>query len=123
MEEGPDASLYVTSLPGGPGELSGAPAGRLLRMMILTGEIGVVADGLDSPVGLAVSATGDVYVSELQAGRISRIPAGTAQPEPYARATFPGDLEWTPDGLFATTDVLSGTNGVDPPEARLVRLN
>ena len=91
--------------------------------MVRTGGIGVVADGLDSPVGLAVSDTGDVYVSELQAGRISRIPAGTARPEPYARATFPGDLEWTPDGLVATTDVLSGTNGVDPPEARLVRLN
>jgi streptogramin lyase len=82
-----------------------------------------VADGLDDPVGLAVSDTGDIYVSELQADRISRIAAGTTTATPYARRTFPGDVEWTPDGLVATTDVLSGTNGVDPPQGRLVRLN
>jgi hypothetical protein len=28
----------------------------------------------------------------------------------------------TPDGLVVTTDELSGTNGVDPPEGSLVRL-
>jgi hypothetical protein len=123
VEAGPDASLYVTSLPGGPGRLHGEPAGRLLRILILTGRVTVVADGLDSPVGLAVAATGDVYVSELQADRISRVEAGTSTLTPYAHVTFPGDLEWTPDGLVATTDVLSGTNGVDPPEGRLVRLN
>jgi hypothetical protein len=123
VEEGPDGSLYVTSLPGGPGVADGAAAGRLLRVLILTGQVSVVADGLDDPVGVAVSDTGDVYVSELQADRISRIAAGTTTVTTYARTTFPGDLEWTPDGLVATTDVLSGTNGVDPPEGRLVRLN
>ncbi len=123
VEEGPDASLYVTSLPGGPGVVHGAPAGRLLRIMILTGQVSVVADGLDDPVGLAVSDSGDIYVSELQADRISRIAAGTSTARTYARVRFPGDLEWTPDGLVATTDVLSGTNGVDPPEGRLVRFN
>ena len=41
VEEGPDASLYVTSLPGGPGELHGAPAGQLLRVLILTGQVTV----------------------------------------------------------------------------------
>ena len=39
---------------------------------ILTGRVSVVARGLDSPVGLAVSDEGDVYVSELRAGRVSR---------------------------------------------------
>ena len=123
VEEGPDASLYVTSLPGGPGEADGAPAGRLLRILILTGQISVVADGLDSPVGLAVSDTGDVYVSELQADRVSSVAAGTTTAEPFAHLLFPGDIEWTPDGLVVTTDVLSGTSGTDPPEGRLVRLN
>ena len=123
VEEGPDASLYVTSLPGGPGEVDGKPAGRLLRVLILTGQMSVLADGLDSPVGLAVSDAGDVYVSELQAGRVSLIAAGSATATTFARMKFPGDIEWTPDGLVVTTDVLSGTNGVDPAEGRLVRLN
>ncbi len=123
VEEGPDASLYVTSLPGGPGTVDGRPAGRLLRVLILTGQVSVVADGLDSPVGAAVSETGDVYVSELQADRVSRVAAGTTTATPFAHLVFPGDLEWTPDGLVVTTDVLSGTNGTDPPEGRLVRLN
>jgi hypothetical protein len=122
VEEGPDASLYVTSLPGGPGDVDGAPAGRLLRIMILTGQVSVVAHGLDTPVGVAVSDAGDLYVSELQADRISRIAAGTGTAAPYARMKFPGDVEWTPDGLVVTTDVLSGTNGVDPPDGSLVRL-
>ncbi len=123
VEEGPDASLYVTSLPGGPGEVDGAPAGRLLRVLILTGQVSVVASGLDSPVGVAVSDTGDIYVSELQADRVSLVAAGTTAATPFAHLVFPGDVEWTPDGLVATTDVLSGTNGTDPPEGRLVRLN
>jgi hypothetical protein len=123
VEEGPDGSLYVTSLPGGPGERDGAPAGRLLRILILTGQVSVVAKGLDNPVGVAVSDTGDVYVSELQADRVSRIAAGTSTAVPYAHMIFPGDVEWTPDALVVTTDVLSGTDGVDPPEGRLVRLN
>jgi hypothetical protein len=123
VEVGPDASLYVTSLPGGPSEVDGAPAGRLLRVLILTGQVSVVADQLDSPVGLAVSDTGDVYVSELQAGRVSVVEAGATTATPFARVVFPGDVEWTPDGLVVTTDVLSGTNGTDPPEGRLVRLN
>jgi len=123
VEAGPDASLYVTSLPGGPGALHGRPAGRVLRIMILTGQVTVVADRLDSPVGLAVSDTGDLYVSELEGDRISRISVGTGQVSTYAHVTFPGDLEWTSRGLVATTDVLSGTNGVDPPQGRLIRLN
>jgi hypothetical protein len=123
VEAGPDGSLYVTSLPGGPGQVDGAPAGRLLRVLILTGQVSVVADGLDAPVGLAVSATGDVYVSELQADRVSRVAAGSSTATAYAQRTFPGDVEWTPEGLVLTTDVLSGTNGVDPPQGRLLLLN
>lgn len=123
VEPGPYGSLYVTSLPGGPGEVDGRPAGRLLRVLILTGRTTVLAEGLDNPVGLAVADGGDVYVSELQADRISRVAVGSRAPAPYARVRFPGDVEWTPEGLVATTDVLSGTNGVDPPQGQLVRLN
>jgi hypothetical protein len=123
VEPGPDGSLYVTTLPGGPGEVDGKPAGRVLRILILTGEIRVLATGLDDPTGLAVSDTGDLYVCELQGDRVSVIAAGTAEPRPYASVIFPGDVEWTPDGPIATVDVLSGTDGVDPPAGQVVRLN
>lgn len=125
VEEGPYGSLYVTTLPGGPGSTDGRPAGRLLRVLILTGQVVVVADRLDNPTGVAVSDTGDVYVAELQANRISRIAAGTGEVEPYAYQKFPGDLEWSRDGLLATIDVLSGTGGPggDPPAGQVVSLN
>ena len=123
VEEGPDGSLYVTSLPGGPGVVDGTPAGRVLRVLILSGQVSVVARGLSTPVGLAVSDTGDLYVSELEADRISRIAAGTRSAAAYVQVRFPGDVEWGPDGLVATTDVLSGTNGVDPPQGRLLIFN
>ena len=123
VEPGPDGSLYVTTLPGGPGAVDGEPAGQVLRILILTGQISVVASGLDNPTGLAVSDGGDLYVCELQADRISRIAAGTGVAQPFASQIFPGDVEWTPDGLLATIDVLSGTDGVDPPAGEVVRLN
>ena len=125
VEPGPDGSLYVTSLPGGPGELHGEPAGSLLRVLILTGQVTEVAGGLDSPVGVAVADDGDVYVSELRANRISRIDPGTGAATPYWRTIFPGDVESTRYGLVFSRDVLSGTAGAagDPPLGQVVRLN
>jgi DNA-binding beta-propeller fold protein YncE len=123
VEAGPLGTLYVTSLPGGPSRVDGHAAGRLLEVLPLTGQVRVLADRLDQPVGLAVAATGDVYVSELQSDRISVVRAGTRTVEPFLGVTFPGDVERGPDGLVATTDVLSGTNGIDPPQGELVELN
>jgi hypothetical protein len=122
VEAGPYGSLYVTTLPGGPGASDGEPAGQLWRVLPLGGARQLVADGLDNPTGLAVSDTGDVYVAELQANRVSVVRAGTTTAEPVAEQTFPGDLEWTGDGLLATVDVLSGTSGVDPPRGEILRL-
>jgi sugar lactone lactonase YvrE len=122
VEAGPYGSLYVTTLPGGPGARGGKPAGQLWRVLPLTGARQLVAEGLDNPTGLAVGDTGDVYVAELQANRISVVRAGSTTPERVADQTFPGDLEWTEDGLLASVDVLSGTSGVDPPRGEVVRL-
>ena len=41
-------------------------------------------------------------MSELQADRVSRIAAGTDTATPFAHLLFPGDVEWTPDGLVVT---------------------
>ena len=125
VEPGPDGSLYVTTLPGGPGELHGEPAGAVLRVLILTGQVTRVAGGLDSPVGLAVSDDGDLYVSELRADRISRVDPATGAATAYWRTIFPGDVETTRYGLVFSRDVLSGTAGAadDPPLGQVIRLN
>jgi hypothetical protein len=122
VEAGPYGSLYVTTLPGGPEQADGEPAGALWRVLPLTGARQLVTGGLDTPVGIAVADTGDVYVAELQANRVVRIAVGTSTPEVVARQTFPGDLEWDGDGLLASVDVLSGTSGQDPPLGEIVRI-
>ena len=124
VEAGPYGSLYVTTFPGGPSRADGRPVGALWRVLPLTGQAEPVATGLDTPVGIAVDpGSGDVYVSELQANRVVRIAAGTSEPTPYAELVFPGDLEWSPDGLVVGVDVLSGTSGVDPARGEIAVLN
>lgn len=120
---GPYGSLYVTTLPGGPGSVDGQPAGTLWRVLPLTGARIQVATGLDNPTGVAVSDTGDVYVSELQADRISRVAVGSTTATAYSEQTFPGDLQWTDGGLLASIDVLSGTSGKDPPLGQITRVD
>jgi glucose/arabinose dehydrogenase len=56
----------MQATPPGPGQLLqyDSPEGR------------VIADGLESPTGIAVDpATGDVFIAEQTAGRISRVSA------------------------------------------------
>lgn len=123
VERGPDGMLYVSSLPGGPEDGSAGPLASVYRVDPSTGTVTQVASGMVSAVGLAVANNGDIFVSELFAGRISRIPHGTSTPEPYKSVPLPGAVEWTPDALYATTNVLSGLSGEpgDVPAGKLVR--
>ena len=57
---------------------------------------------------MAVADNGDVYGSQLFAGSIVRIPAGTNKEMPFVEVTMPAGLEFTADGLFATIDALKG---------------
>ena len=69
-----------------------------------------------SAVDLAVASNGDVYVAQMFANVISRIPAGTSDVVPFKSVTQPGAIVWTDKALFATTNVLS-----DPPRGKLVK--
>ncbi len=115
VEMGPDGMLYVSSLPGGPEDGSLGANGSVWRVDPATGDSEKVVGKLVSPVGVAVADNGDLYVSQLFAGQIVRVPAGTRAKEPYKTVRLPGDVEWTPEAIYATTRVLSNGKG------RLVR--
>jgi hypothetical protein len=108
LEVGPDGSLYVTSLPGGPEDGSLGANGRVLKVSPATGRVMLVAGGLVSPTGVAVASNGDIYVSQLFRGVISKIRAGTSQVRTYLEVPLPAAVEATPTGLLATINALPG---------------
>jgi hypothetical protein len=108
VEMGPDGWLYVSSLPGGPEDGTLGAQGRVYKVNPASGRVVKVAGGLVSAVNVAVAEDGDVYVSQLFAGSIVRIPAGTSRKVPFAQVSMPAGLEYTTDGLYATIDALKG---------------
>jgi hypothetical protein len=108
VELGPDGQLYVTSLPGGPEDPSFGFNGRVLKIDPATGHVTTLAAGLLSPTGVAVASNGDVYVSQLFLGEISRIAAGSSKVKTYAHVPLPAAVEVTPTGLLATIHSLPG---------------
>lgn len=123
VEIGPNGMLYVSTLPGGPEDGSLGAAASVFKVHPRTGKVTKLAGGLVSATGLAVSPTGAVFVAELFAGRIARIAPGASQPGTFAQVMLPGDVEWTPRGIFATTGVLTGLSGEpgDVPNGTLRR--
>ena len=149
IEVGPGGTVYVTSLPGGPeGPQSGARGsvfaisanagyhgnfrlhpGRHHGGGYLTHQAQQVATGLMSPTGLAVGPGGSLYVAQLFGNEISRITLhrhGPATVSDVVSTPTPGEVEWTPRGLYFTSNVLSGTpedpNGnTTTPDGQLIR--
>lgn len=111
VEVGPDGSLYVTSLPGGPEDPSLGARGQVFKVNPKSGKVTTVAGGLVSPVGVAVADNGDVYVSQLFSGAIAKIKKGSDRVSTVRRLSMTGDVEVRGRTLFATTDVL-------PPEGK-----
>lgn len=118
VQKGPDGKLLVTTEGGGLGEQM--PLGSLYSVGMKNGKVKQVVGGLFAPTGLAVAANGDVYVAQLFGGEISRIKHGTTKVRTYAKTKLPAAVEWTPDGLYATTNVLP-PNDTAPPAGKLVR--
>jgi streptogramin lyase len=108
LEVGPDGSLYVTSLPGGPEDGSLGANGRLLKVSPATGRAALVAGGLVSPTGVAVASNGDIYVAQLFRGVISKINAGSSKVRTYLEVPLPAAVEATSAGLLATINALPG---------------
>jgi hypothetical protein len=118
VEVGPDGQLFVSTLTGGPEDNSFGPKSRVYTVDPSDGTTTMVADGLAGAVGLAVTGTGDVFVSQLFGGKISRIRDGSSTPETFRKAVQPAAVELVGGHVYATTNVLS-----DPPRGRLIRFD
>jgi hypothetical protein len=118
---GSDKKLYVTTEGGGLGE--SAPLGSVYSVNIKSGKTKQVVGGLFAPTGIAIAANDDMYVAQLFGGQISRIKHGSTKVKTYAKTPLPAAVEWTTDGLYATTNVLAGPSEEDPdapPGGKLV---
>jgi len=121
VETGRDGMLYVTTLPGGPEDPSLGARAAVHRVDPGTGAVETVAGGLLTATGLAVAPNGDIYVAELFANRISRIPAGASEAERWRHASLPGDVTWRDGRVWATRKVLTGLEPGDRPRGQVVR--
>lgn len=117
VELGRDGMLYVTTLGGAAGEA--LPVGSVYRVDPRTHRSTKVASGLSGPVGLAVARNGDLYVSQLFGGQISKIRHGSSRVTEFAAANAPAEVEIAHGYLYATIDALPPDNGA--PNGKLVR--
>jgi len=76
VEVGRDGNLYVTTLANVGGGIDLGPRGSLYRVNPRTGKVTLLASGLAGPTNLAISR-GKIYITELNAGRISTVSHGT----------------------------------------------
>lgn len=148
VEVGNHGTVYVTSLPGGPeGPQSGA-RGSVFAISARAAYHGnfrlhpgghhgkgyyghqarQVVTGLSSPTGLAVAPDGSLYVAQLFGDTISKVTLGRwgAQVTDIISTPSPGEVEWTPRGLYFTSNVLSGTpedphGNTTTPAGQLIR--
>ncbi len=107
VEVGRDGFLYVTTLPGGPEDPSLGARGSVYRVDPRTGRSRRIATGLLGATNLAIDRHGRLFVTELFAGRVSRIKHG----HPVPLAALPGavSVEAGRHGtLWAGTVDLSG---------------
>lgn len=125
VEVGPGGDLYVTTLPGGPEDGSLGPLASVYRIDPKSGNIKKVAAGLLSAVGVAVADNGNLFVSELFAGRIAKVEQGSKEPSKFLDTVLPGDIEISGGDLYATVKVLIGPEGPNdptPPGGEVVRI-
>jgi hypothetical protein len=114
--------LFVTTEGGGLGEQM--PLGSVYTVNLKKHSIHKRVGGLFAPVGIAVARNGDLLVSQLFGGKISRVKHGTRQVRTFAKVNMPAAVEWTSRGVYATTNVLVGPSPESPntpPGGKLVR--
>lgn len=116
VEVGKGGWLYVSLLPGGPEDGSAGANGAVVRVKARTGEVRPVATGFAGATGVAVADNGDVYVTQLFGGQVTRIKNGTGTPKHYAQVKMPAAVEWADGDLLVSANVLS-----DPPKGMVLR--
>jgi len=121
---GKDGKLVVTSLPGGPEDDSLGARGSVWKVDPWSGRAKPLAKGFLGATGVAVGKQGEVYVSELFGNRISVVKRGSHHAKKFIALSMPAAVEWTPKGLYATADALTGLSGEpgDVPAGKVVRI-
>ena len=120
VELGPDGWLYVSTLTGGPEDGSTGALSKVYKVNPKTGKVKLVAENLMSATGVAVADNGDVYVAQLFPGDISRIKKGKSVAKSYFGTKLPATVEWTADGLYATSNALVGLEEGQAPKGKVV---
>ncbi|MFD1246647.1 ScyD/ScyE family protein [Nocardioides ginsengisoli] len=115
-----DGKLFVSSLPGGPED--GSFPGSVYKINPVKHRAKRIATGFVSATGVAVADDGTVYVSELFAGKVTRIsPKGRRST--FLQVPFPSAVEVDGKRLFVSENGLSGLSGQpgDVPAGKVVR--
>jgi len=115
-----DGKLYVTGLPGGPED--GSVAGSLFRVNLKKNKLKRIATGFVSATGVGVADDGNIYVSELFAGKVTRItPKGAKRT--FLKTALPSAVEVVGKKVYVTENVLSGLSGQpgDVPAGKVVK--
>jgi len=107
VEVGPSGQLWVSTLPGGPEDPSLGARGSVYKVNPSTGASQRVATGFLGATNLAVSPDGTAYVTELFAGKISRV-SRTGQVS--TAAWLPNPLSVEVDGGYLYAGTLAPMN-------------
>ena len=105
VEVGLNGMLYVTTLPGGPEDPSLGARGSVYRINPWTGESTQLATGFLGATNLALGRLGQIFVSELFAGKVSRVVNGA--PETVLELPAPAGLEYANGKLYVSYDVFA----------------
>lgn len=115
VELGRDGKLYVSTLPGGPE----TGARGAVYQVTPRGKVSLLADGLQTPTGVAVAANGDVYVAQIFSGQVAKIKKGSKTAKTVRSFGMVGDVEVDGRDLLVTTDVLPPEDAA--PNGKVVR--
>jgi hypothetical protein len=105
VEVGRDGALYVTTLPGGPEDPSLGARGSVYKIFPSSGKTRRIATGLLGATNLALGRRGEIYVSEIFGGKVSKIVHGA--PTTVLELTTPAGLEYANGKLYVTYDVFA----------------
>jgi hypothetical protein len=95
---------YATLLPGGPEDPSLGARGSVVKLDLLRGRSRPVVGGLFAATDMAVSPSGDIYVTELFGGAVTRIDRRGVK-STVAELPLPAAVEWASGRLYVAYDV------------------
>ena len=115
VEVGPGGALFVTTLPGGPGNIPGSVY-RIDR----NGHAVKVATGFAGATNLAIDGRGNIYVAQIGNGTIARVVCG----KPQTVIALPGvvAVEYDDGHLYASTSITAATEGAQTGPGTVVEL-